>query len=58
MWYDELFSELESQKNEEQSGKMSAYMKNRFAFLGLPKPKLTAVTKPYIRKAAKEGNID
>ncbi|HOM98608.1 MAG TPA: DNA alkylation repair protein [Acetomicrobium sp.] len=58
MWYDEMFGELESQKDEEQAGKMSAYMKNHFPFLGLQKPKLTAIIKPYIKKAAKEENID
>lgn len=58
MWYDELFDELERKKDEEQAAKMSAYMKNHFAFLGLPKPKLTAVIRPYIKKAAKEENID
>jgi 3-methyladenine DNA glycosylase AlkD len=58
MWYDEMFGELESQKDEEQAAKMSAYMKNHFPFLGLPKPKLAAIIKPYIKKAAKEENID
>lgn len=54
MWYDKLFLELESLKDETQSIKMSAYMKNNFPFLGLPKPKLTTVIKPYIKAATKE----
>lgn len=58
MWYEEMFGELESQKDEEQAAKMSAYMKNHFPFLGLQKPKLTAIIKPYIKKTAKEENID
>jgi 3-methyladenine DNA glycosylase AlkD len=54
MWYDKLFIELESLKDEVQSVKMSAYMKNNFPFLGIPKPKLTTVIKPYIKIASKE----
>jgi|BioPla2DNA2_1021312.scaffolds.fasta_scaffold06429_8 3-methyladenine DNA glycosylase AlkD len=54
MWYDKLFIELESLKDETQSVKMSAYMKNNFPFLGLPKSKLITVIKPYIKTVAKE----
>jgi 3-methyladenine DNA glycosylase AlkD len=41
-------------KDETQSVKMSAYMKNNFPFLGLPKSKLITVIKPYIKTVAKE----
>ena len=34
---------------------MQAYMKNRFPFLGIPKPQLTAALKPYLKAAAREG---
>ncbi len=54
MWYDKLFIELESLKDETQAAKMSAYMKNNFPFLGLPKPRLITVIKPYIKTASKE----
>ena len=53
MWYDNLFTELEKNKNEEQSKKMSAYMKNKFVFLGIQKPKLKEIIKPYIKEGKK-----
>jgi len=53
MWYDNLFTELENNKNTEQSIKMAAYMKNKFEFLGIPKPKLMEIIKPYIKEGKK-----
>lgn len=58
MWYLELFEKLEAEKDEQQAVKMSAYMKERFPFLGLPKPKLNEIMKPYIRQAAKSQDVD
>jgi 3-methyladenine DNA glycosylase AlkD len=53
MWYDNLFKELEENKNSEQAVKMSAYMQNKFIFLGIPKPKLKEIIKPYIKEGKK-----
>jgi len=53
MWYDTLFNELEKNKNEEQAKKMSAYMQNKFVFLGIPKPKLKEIIKTYIKEGKK-----
>jgi len=53
MWYDNLFTELEENKNSEQAVKMAAYMKNKFVFLGIPKPKLKEIIKPYIKEGKK-----
>jgi 3-methyladenine DNA glycosylase AlkD len=53
MWYDNLFTELEKNKNAEQAKKMSAYMQNKFEFLGIPKPKLNEIIKPYIKEGKK-----
>ena len=53
MWYDNLFKELEKNKNEEQSKKMSAYMQNKFIFLGIPKPLLKEIEKPYLKEGKK-----
>jgi len=53
MWYDNLFTELEKNRNAEQAVKMSAYMKNKFVFLGIPKPKLMEILKPYIKEGKK-----
>jgi len=53
MWYDKLFTELEKNKNTEQAIKMAAYMQNKFVFLGIPKPKLKEIIKPYIKEGKK-----
>lgn len=53
MWYEGLFMQLEKMQNDEQAEKMSAYMQNRFPFLGLPKPELSKIIKPYIKEARK-----
>jgi len=55
MWYDNLFIEMEKNKNVEQAVKMAAYMQNKFVFLGLPKPKLKEIIKPYIKEWKKHG---
>jgi 3-methyladenine DNA glycosylase AlkD len=54
MWYDNLFKELESNKNKEQSRKMSAYMQNKFTFLGISKPLLRNIEKPYFKEVKKQ----
>jgi len=53
MWYDNIFTELEKNKNAEQAKKMSAYMQNKFVFLGIQKPKLKEIIKPYIKEGKK-----
>jgi len=53
MWYKDLFIELEKLKDDKQSKKMSAYMQNKFMFLGIPKPKLKELTKPYLNESKK-----
>ena len=58
MWYFELFEKLEAERNEQQAVKMSAYMKDRFPFLGIPKPRLNQIMMPYIRLAAKSQTVD
>ncbi len=58
MWYDEMFKKMEEEKDEEQAVKMSAYMKNQFPFLGLPKPKLAKLMQSYIKQAVKLEMID
>ena len=58
VWYDELFTILEEEQDEEQAVKMSAYMKNLFPFLGIPKPKLEKLAKPFVKEAAKREGVD
>ena len=47
MDYDKIFAELEKHKDAKQGEKMSAYMRNLFPFLGIPKPKLKALEKSF-----------
>lgn len=58
MWYETMFTELESHKDVQQAIKMAAYMKNNFPFLGVPKPKVDEIIKPYIKAASKADRID
>ncbi len=51
MWYDKIFIEVEKIKDEEQSRKMGAYMKNKFYFLGIPKPLLDRIIKPFLKES-------
>jgi len=37
------------------AAQMQAYMKNRFPFLGIPKPQLKATLKPHLKAAARES---
>ncbi len=53
MWYNGLFEEMEALRNEEQGQKMAQYMQNRFAFLGIPKPQLKEIMKPYLKAGKK-----
>lgn len=58
MWYSKLFEKLETEKNEQQAIKMSSYMKDNFPFLGIPKPRLNEIIKPYIKSATKDAQVD
>lgn len=58
MWYEKMFIALENEKDEERAAQMSAYMKDKFAFLGIPKPKVKKLAKSYIQSASKYEDID
>lgn len=53
MWYQGVFEQLEKMQDIEQASKMSAYMQNRFSFLGIPKPILKQLIKPYLQQSRK-----
>lgn len=53
MWYSDLFKELEKLENKEIASKMSAYMQNKFKFLGVQKPTLANFIKPYLKESKK-----
>lgn len=57
MWYEEMFWKLEQERDERQAPKMSAYMKDNFPFLGIPKPRVDEIARPYIR-AVKSDEVD
>lgn len=48
-----MFEQLEEMQDHEQATKMSAYMQDRFLFLGVPKPLLKQYIKPYLQKSRK-----
>jgi 3-methyladenine DNA glycosylase AlkD len=54
MRYKDLFIDLEKNENTERAIPMSNYMKNNFAFLGIQKPKLNEIIKPYIKECKNE----
>lgn len=58
MDYLQLFDELERQANPVRATQMSAYMRNKFPFLGIPRPQVVALSRPYLKEAAKESHID
>jgi 3-methyladenine DNA glycosylase AlkD len=53
MRYDKIFAELEKHKDDKQGEKMSAYMRNLFPFLGIPKPKLKELEKSFFTELNK-----
>ncbi|MCL2174131.1 DNA alkylation repair protein [Candidatus Saccharibacteria bacterium] len=58
MWYDKVFVELEKLGDDKQGEKMSAYMQNKFPFLGIPKPKLKELEKMFLSELKKSNDID
>jgi len=58
MPYTELIREFEKAGNKEQAAKMSAYMQNKFPFLGIPKPARTLIQKDFLKAEKKKKKID
>ncbi len=54
MRIDDLVSEMTANRDDEQAAKMSAYMQDKFPFLGIPRPKLKQIMKPYIAECRKQ----
>lgn len=53
MWCEKIFDEVEKFADKEQSIKMTQYMQNKFKFLGIQKPKLNLIIKPYLKESKK-----
>lgn len=52
MHADELLAELKCHANPERAASMAAYMKHRFDYLGIAKPQLAEIGKPFFKNAA------
>lgn len=53
-----IVEQFRKNSNEVNARKMSAYMKNHFPFLGLPKPQRVELSKDFLREITKEKMID
>lgn len=49
---DKLLAALQREADPERAAPMKAYMKHRFDYLGIAKPRLAAICKPYFKQAA------
>ncbi len=56
--WDVLLSELESAADEEKASQMSAYMKNKFTFLGIATPLRRKICRPFFCEARHKKKID
>ncbi|MDR1016252.1 MAG: DNA alkylation repair protein [Coriobacteriales bacterium] len=56
--YKELFDVFEAAADAGQAARMAAYMKDQFAFLGIPTPKRKALARPFMKQAKKDPAID
>ena len=56
--YERIFAVLEERGDPIKSKEMSAYMKNQFPFLGIPKPVLMQLEKELLKSLRKEPYID
>ncbi|MDO4794596.1 MAG: DNA alkylation repair protein [Brachymonas sp.] len=54
MHADELLAELKRHANPERAAPMAAYMKHRFDYLGIAKPQLAKICKPFLKNAVAE----
>jgi len=58
MDFTNLLKDIDNSADAEHAVKMSAYMRDQFAFLGIPTPKRKALHKVYFQLAKKEKQID
>lgn len=50
MQYAEMFDFIERMSNADNASRMSAYMKDNFHFLGIPKPELKKAVQPFLKE--------
>lgn len=58
MWYQSLFDELKKMGNIDRAVEMSKYMRNQFAFLGVPRPERGLLYKKYYRNLGESIDWD
>ena len=58
MEYEQLFIAFEENSNTEQAIKMSAYMRDKFPYLGIQTPKRKELSKKFLKASKKEKQID
>ncbi len=58
MDYNNVYTEIEKLKDEKESVKMAAYMRNLFPYLGVPTPKRKSACKEFFKTARKEKEVD
>ena len=58
MNFNEIYLELIKVKDDKEAVKMSAYMRDQFAYLGVPTPKRKAACKEHYKLAKKYETVD
>ncbi|CUH97211.1 hypothetical protein P22_3338 [Propionispora sp. 2/2-37] len=58
MNYIGLFNTIKSNGDSEQAAKMSAYMRDKFSFLGIPMPKRQAFCRDYFKQEKKKAQVN
>ena len=58
MDYISFFTTIKDHSDSNQAAKMSAYMRNKFAFLGIPTPKRKTLCKEFFKIKRKENSVD
>ena len=58
MKYEQLFKTFEENADGERAGKMSAYMRDQFSYLGIPSPKRKELSRGFLTAAKKEKYTD
>jgi len=56
--FDEIVRVFSEHRNEENAAPMAAYMKNRFAFLGIKRPERSVLQKPFLKEARRLDEPD
>ncbi|HOM02965.1 MAG TPA: DNA alkylation repair protein [Acetivibrio sp.] len=54
----DIFKTFYDARDDENAAKMSAYMKNKFPFLGIPKPTRAKLSKDFLKQKKKDKEVD